>query len=56
MPPTTVKKRALDVTPYHHGIWCTCDDFEGAFVNEIVLRNWSEDGKQVVWKLFQEAS
>ena len=48
--PVQVKKRAIDVTPYEHGIWCSV---EGGvpFVNTIVLRKWSEDGSQVVFML-----
>lgn len=48
--PGQVRKRALDVTPYEHSIWCTVGGGE-PFANTIVLRRWSEDGKQVVFML-----
>lgn len=48
--PPQVRKRALDVTPLEHGIWCSIEG--GApFVNTIVLRRWSEDGARVVFML-----
>lgn len=48
--PVQVLKRALDVTPYVHGIWCSVQDGK-PFVNTIVLRKWSEDGEKVVFML-----
>jgi len=48
--PVQVKKRAIDVTPYEHGIWCSVEGGD-PFVNTIVLRKWSEDGSQVVFML-----
>lgn len=48
--PVQVKKRAIDVTPYEHGIWCSIMDGQ-PFVNTIVLRKWSEDGEKVVFML-----
>ncbi len=41
--PTIVQKRALDVTPINHGIWCRIQKGE-PFVNAIVNRRWSDDG------------
>lgn len=48
--PVIVKKRAVDVTPHLHGIYCTVGDSK-PFVNEIVLRRWSEDGKKIWFML-----
>jgi len=48
--PVQVMKKALDVTPYEHGIWCSIADGQ-PFVNTIVLRKWSEDGAKVVFML-----
>lgn len=48
--PTQVRKRAIDVTPYEHAVWCSIMDGE-PFVNTIVLRRWSEDNKQIVFML-----
>jgi len=44
------RKKAIDVTPLDHGIWCTVCDSE-PFVNAIVLRKWSEDGKKIWFML-----
>lgn len=48
--PTMVKKRAIDVTPYEHGIWCSIGDGE-PFVNDIVMRRWSDDGTRITFML-----
>jgi len=48
--PVQVKKRAIDVTPYEHGIWCSVAG-GNPFVNTIVLRKWSDDGSQVIFML-----
>lgn len=48
--PTQIEKRAIDVTPYEHGVWCTVAGNE-PFVNEIVLRKWSDDGTQIIFML-----
>jgi hypothetical protein len=48
--PAQVRKRAIDVTPYEHAIWCSIGDGE-PFANTIVLRKWSDDGTQVVFML-----
>lgn len=48
--PTIIKKRAIDVTPYEHGIWCSIMDSE-PFVNTVVIRKWSEDGSQITFML-----
>lgn len=45
-----VRKRAIDVTPLTHAIWCSIEDGE-PFVNHITLRRWSEDGKRIVFML-----
>lgn len=46
--PPVVQKRALDVTPLTHGIWCTVGEHPAPFVNAIVSRKWSDDGK-FIW-------
>ena len=48
--PVQVRKRAIDVTPYEHSIWCMFCGGE-PFANTIVHRTWSEDGTQVVFML-----
>jgi hypothetical protein len=48
--PTIVQKRALDVTPYLHGVWCSVGG-SAPFVNPIVLRSWSEDGSTLQFML-----
>lgn len=48
--PVIVKKRAIDVTPYEHGIWCSIMDGK-PFVNEICIRRWSEDGSKITFML-----
>jgi len=48
--PLRVRKRAIDVTPHYHGIYCTVAGGE-PHVNQIVLRRWSEDGKEIVFML-----
>lgn len=41
--PVQVKKRAVDIVPYHYGIWCTVEG--GApFTNHIVGVSWSDEG------------
>jgi hypothetical protein len=44
--PTIIKKRAIDVTPYNHGIYCTINGGE-PFVNEIATRGWTRCGAQI---------
>ena len=48
--PVVISKRAIDVTPYQHGIWCSVGG-SAPFVNEIVSRQWSEDGTTIVFML-----
>jgi hypothetical protein len=48
--PTQVKKRALDVTPYEHSVWCTVAGGK-PFANTIVHRRWAGDGIRVVFML-----
>ena len=45
--PIIVSKRAIDVTPYNHAIWCSVGGGE-PFCNSIVNRGWSEDGTKIV--------
>ena len=47
MGPVIVQKRAIDVTPYNHAIWCSVGGSE-PFANQIVLRQWSENSRQIV--------
>lgn len=48
--PPQVKKRAIDVTPCYHSIWCSVAG--GApFANPIVLRRWSDDGSKITFML-----
>lgn len=49
--PIQVEKKAIDITPYEHGIWCTIEGSKKPFVNEIVVRKWSEDGTQIIFML-----
>jgi len=51
IPPQIIKVRALDAIPYHYGVWCTVGDEPKPFVNEIVTRRWSEDGKHIWFML-----
>jgi hypothetical protein len=48
--PNIVQKRAIDVTPCFHGVWCTVAGGK-PFVNVIEGRNWSDDGSKIVWIL-----
>lgn len=48
--PVQVRKRAIDVTPYEHAIWCVVVDGE-PFANTIVLRRWSDDGTKIWFML-----
>ena len=48
--PKQVKKRAIDVTPYQHSIWCVVGSGE-PFANPIVLRKWSDKGDKIVFML-----
>lgn len=48
--PTIVQKRAIDVTPHEHGIWCSIGDGQ-PFVNTIVLRRWYDDGTKISFML-----
>jgi len=48
--PTQIKKLAIDVTPYEHGIWCVVGTGD-PFVNTIVSRKWSDDGSKIWFML-----
>jgi len=48
--PKIKQVRALEVVPHFHGIWCSIQDGE-PFVNEIAMRKWSDDGKQIWFML-----
>ena len=42
--------KVLDVIPYRHGVYCSIEDGK-PFVNDIVGRQWSEDGEKVIFML-----
>jgi len=42
--PIIVTKKAIDVLPRFHGIYCTIEDSK-PFVNTIVARRWEDDGR-----------
>lgn len=48
--PVIVTKRAIDVTPQRHGVWCSICGGE-PFVNPIVNRRWSDDGERITFML-----
>jgi hypothetical protein len=48
--PTIVTKKAIDVLPQFHGIYCRIGDGK-PFVNDIELRRWSEKGDEIVFML-----
>lgn len=48
--PTLILKRAIDVTPHVHGIWCSVGGSK-PFVNPIVLRRWDEKEEKIVFML-----
>jgi hypothetical protein len=44
--PTVIQKRAIDVTPHNHALWCSVEGLNKGelFANTIEWRGWSEDG------------
>lgn len=48
--PKTQKIKAIEVQPYFWGQWCTVDGSE-PFVNTIVVKSWSRDGKKISFML-----
>lgn len=44
--PTFVRKRAIDVTPWRHAIWCTVGGGK-PFANTIESRSWCENGTRI---------
>lgn len=48
--PAIVRVKVLDVVPYRHGVYCSIEDGK-PFVNDIVSRDWSEDGEKVIFML-----
>jgi hypothetical protein len=48
--PIIVKKKAIDVVPYFHGIYCTVGGGE-PFVNHICHRRWADDGQRITFML-----
>lgn len=49
--PKIIKKKAIDITPYNHGLYCTVGDNPEPFVNQIVLRKWSDKHGKIVFML-----
>src|ERR1700675_1652924 len=53
--PPTVQVKAIDVKPMRYAQWCTVRGENGLpgppFANTIESRDWSEDGKQIVFML-----
>ena len=47
--PKVIQKRAIEVTPHNHALWCSVDSLNGGkpFANTIEWRDWSEDGKTI---------
>ena len=58
--PKIERVRAIDVRPYHWGIWCTVGGQPNPFTNPIVSARRSEDGKKLWFMLeshnFQDAA
>ena len=48
--PAIVRLRALDVTPYRFGLWCSVGGGE-PFANMICHRAWSDDGTRIIFGL-----
>lgn len=48
--PTIQRMKVLDVLPYRYGVYCSIEDGK-PFVNDIVGRQWSEDGEKVIFML-----
>jgi phosphopantothenate-cysteine ligase/phosphopantothenoylcysteine decarboxylase/phosphopantothenate--cysteine ligase len=43
--PKIVSKKAIDINPYFHSVYCTLDGVEKPFCNDIVARRWNDNGK-----------
>ena len=48
--PTIIQKRAIDVTPHNHALWCSVGGV-APFANTIEYREWGEDGKEIFFGL-----
>ena len=48
--PVVVQKKAIDLTPHFHALWCTVGGSEPMPV-EIVLRSWSDSGELIQFML-----
>lgn len=48
--PVVVQKKAIDVTPYNHALWCSVGDSK-PFANTIYWRSWSDDGTKILFGL-----
>lgn len=46
-----VQKRALDVTPHNHALWCSVGGDSEPFANAIDSRQWSQDGARIIFLL-----
>lgn len=44
--PTVIQKRAIDVTPHNHALWCSVEGLNKGepFANTIEYRGWTEEG------------
>ena len=48
--PRIVRKKARDVVPYYHAIWCSVGGGE-PFANTVELFRWSPDGEEITLML-----
>lgn len=44
--PATIRVQAIDVVPYAYSVWCSFRDGK-PFANQIVHRQWSDDGRSI---------
>ena len=46
---TVIQKRAIDVTPHTHALWCSVKGLnkDKPFANTIEYRDWGEDGSYI---------
>ena len=47
MEPKRVKIKAIDIIPYHYGLYCSIENGE-PFVNDFVHRMWSESKRDTI--------
>jgi hypothetical protein len=51
IPAGFVKVRAIDVRPYRYALWCASGDGRRACANQIVHREWTENGQCICFGL-----